>query len=50
VEHPQEKDQELIVEYRDEMEGEYYPIENDEDLHIAVERNPKLSLSVMTQR
>lgn len=50
VEHPAEKDEELIVEYRDEMENEYYPIENDEDLAIAVERNPKLALSVMTQR
>jgi bud emergence protein 1 len=50
VEHPNERDAELIVEYRDEIEGQYYPIENDEDLQIAVERNPKLSLSVMTQR
>ena len=50
VEHPEERNEELIVEYRDEMEGQYYPIENDEDLAIAVERNPKLSLSVMTQR
>lgn len=36
----------LFVEYRDEVEGQYYPIENDEDLAVAIERNPKLTLSV----
>jgi bud emergence protein 1 len=46
LEHPEEPDQELLVEYRDEIEGHFYPIENDEDLQIAVERNPKLTLSV----
>jgi len=28
----------------------FYPIENDEDLAIAVDRNPKLTLSVTTAR
>jgi bud emergence protein 1 len=41
-----ESNDDLIVEYRDEIEGQYYPIENDEDLAIAVERNPKLTLTV----
>jgi bud emergence protein 1 len=46
LEHPDEPEEELSVEYRDEIEGDFYPIENDEDLSIAVERNPKLTLSV----
>jgi bud emergence protein 1 len=46
LEHPEEPHQDLLVEYRDEIEGHFYPIENDEDLQIAVERNPKLTLSV----
>ncbi|KAJ8116774.1 hypothetical protein OPT61_g1880 [Boeremia exigua] len=50
LEKPNEPDQDLIVEYRDEMEGTFFPIENDEDLQIAVERNPKLTLSVTTLR
>lgn len=50
VECPAEKDEDLFVEYRDEIEGQYYPIENDEDLAIAVERNPKLALSVVSSR
>jgi bud emergence protein 1 len=50
LERPDERDEELIVEYRDEMEGQFFPIENDEDLQIAVERNPKLTLSVTTAR
>ncbi|KAH7121167.1 hypothetical protein B0J11DRAFT_581914 [Dendryphion nanum] len=41
---------ELQVEYRDEIENKLYPIENDEDLAIAVERNPKLTLMVNTAR
>lgn len=41
--------QALVVDYRDEIENLYYPIENDEDLQIAVERNPKLTLSVKTR-
>jgi bud emergence protein 1 len=41
--------QDLIIDYRDETENLYYPIENDEDLQIAVERNPKLTLSVKTR-
>jgi bud emergence protein 1 len=40
----------LIVEYKDEADDYFYPIENDEDLGIAVERNPKLTLSVTTRR
>jgi bud emergence protein 1 len=39
----------LVIDYRDEIENMYYPIENDEDLMIAVERNPKLILSVKTR-
>jgi len=50
LEKPAEKNEELYVEYRDEAENQYYPIENDEDLAIAVERNPKLTLSVTTAR
>ncbi|KAF2475620.1 uncharacterized protein BDR25DRAFT_86771 [Lindgomyces ingoldianus] len=52
LEKPDEKNkqEELVVEYRDELEGQFYPIENDEDLAIAVERNPKLTLSVTTAR
>jgi len=51
LERPEESaDEELAVEYRDEIEGQFYPIENDEDLAIAVERNPKLTLSVTTAR
>jgi len=46
MERPEEREKELVVEYRDEIEGRFYPIENDEDLGIAVERNPKLTLSV----
>lgn len=42
--------EELFVEYKDEFTGSYYPIENDEDLSIAVERNPKLTLTVTTKR
>ncbi|ORY03684.1 hypothetical protein BCR34DRAFT_634876 [Clohesyomyces aquaticus] len=51
LERPNEsQDEDLVVEYRDELEGQFYPIENDEDLAIAVERNPKLTLSVTTGR
>lgn len=50
LEKPGEPDEDLTVEYRDEMEGTFFPIENDEDLQIAVERNPKLTLSVTTAR
>jgi len=51
LEKPDEsKDEDLAVEYRDEIEGLFYPIENDEDLAIAVDRNPKLTLSVTTAR
>lgn len=37
---------ELDIEYRDEKDGEYYRLEGDEDLDIAVERNEKLTLAV----
>jgi bud emergence protein 1 len=46
MEKPNERNEEMYIEYRDEVESKYYPIENDEDLLIAVERNPKLALSV----
>ncbi|TKA56761.1 hypothetical protein B0A49_10351 [Cryomyces minteri] len=36
----------LMVDYKDETDGEYYRIENDEDLSIAAARNPKLVLTV----
>lgn len=50
MERPGEAEEELRVEYRDEAENDFYPIESDEDLAIAVERNPKLTLSVTTRR
>ncbi|KAL6703858.1 bud emergence protein 1 [Coniothyrium glycines] len=50
LERPDEPEEELIVEYKDEQDNYFYPIENDEDLAIAVERNPKLTLSVTTKR
>ena len=50
MERPGEDEEELIVEYKDEQDNYFYPIENDEDLQIAVERNPKLTLSVTTRR
>ncbi|EGP88082.1 unnamed protein product [Zymoseptoria tritici ST99CH_1A5] len=39
-------DEDLDIEYRDEKDGEYYRLEGDEDLDIAVERNEKLTLAV----
>nr|POE88000.1 protein scd2/ral3 [Quercus suber] len=39
-------DEDLDIEYRDEQGGEYYRLEGDEDLEIAVERNEKLTLAV----
>ena len=38
--------EDLEIEYRDEKDGEYYRLEGDEDLDIAVERNEKLTLAV----
>ncbi|KAK5163214.1 bud emergence protein 1 [Saxophila tyrrhenica] len=38
--------EELEMEYRDENDGEYYRLEDDEDLGAAVERNEKLTLAV----
>ena len=37
---------ELEIAYRDEMEGKLFAIRDDEDLRVAMERNPKLTLSV----
>lgn len=42
----EEAEAELDIEYRDEENGEYYRLEGDEDLEIAVERNEKLTLAV----
>lgn len=39
-------DERLDIEYRDEKDGEYYRLEGDADLDIAVERNEKLTLAV----
>lgn len=39
-------EEDLDIEYRDEKDGEYYRLEGDEDLEIAVERNEKLTLAV----
>lgn len=39
-------DEDLDIEYRDEKDGEYYRLEGEEDLDIAVERNEKLTLAV----
>lgn len=36
----------LDIQYRDERNGEYYRLEGDEDLDIAVERSEKLTLAV----
>lgn len=41
-----QNDDVLDIEYRDEKDGEYYRLEGDEDLDIAVERNEKLTLAV----
>lgn len=41
-----QEDEDLDIEYRDEKEGEYYRLEGDEDLEIAVERNEKLVVAV----
>ncbi|KAK5119551.1 hypothetical protein LTR85_007379 [Meristemomyces frigidus] len=41
-----QNDEDLDIEYRDEKDGEYYRLEGDEDLDIAVERNDKLTLAV----
>jgi len=39
-------DEDLEIEYRDEETGEYYRLEGDEDLDVAVSRNEKLTLAV----
>ncbi|KAJ9669790.1 bud emergence protein 1 [Coniosporium apollinis] len=43
----EDEDEEFGVEYRDEVEGEFYRIEGEEDLRVALERNPKLTLNVV---
>jgi bud emergence protein 1 len=45
-----EDESELMVEYRDEVEGGFYRIEGDDDLREALLRNPKLTLTVTTMR
>lgn len=42
----EEAEADLDIEYRDEENGEYYRLEGDEDMEIAVERNEKLTLAV----
>lgn len=42
----EDEEEELEIEYRDETDGEYYRLEGDEDLEIALERNEKLTLAV----
>ncbi|KAF2717351.1 hypothetical protein K431DRAFT_341436 [Polychaeton citri CBS 116435] len=42
----EEADDQLEIEYRDESQGDYYRLEGDEDLDIALERNEKLTLAV----
>jgi bud emergence protein 1 len=37
---------ELEIAYRDEVEGKLFAIRDDEDLRVAMERNPKLTLNV----
>ena len=37
---------ELEIAYRDEMEAKLFAIRDDEDLRVAMDRNPKLTLSV----
>ena len=39
-------DEDLDIEYRDESNGDYYRLEGDDDLDVAVERNEKLTLAV----
>lgn len=41
-----ESDDELLLEYRDDEDSNFYRIENDQDLQVALERCPKLTLMV----
>ncbi len=41
-----EDEGELVIEYKDEGDGEYYRIASDADLQVALERCPKLTLMV----
>ena len=50
LERPAEADLDLLVEYRDEQEGQYFPLESDSDLQVALDRNPKLTLGVRVMR
>lgn len=45
-EEEEQEEVQLEIEYRDEENGEYYRLEGDEDLEVAVERNEKLTLAV----
>ena len=40
--------EDIEVEYRDATTEEYYRLEGDEDLDVALERNEKLTLAVRT--
>ncbi|KAF2834197.1 hypothetical protein M501DRAFT_990477 [Patellaria atrata CBS 101060] len=46
MEEPHHNGRALVVEYRDEMENQYFTLTDDQDLEIAMERNPKLTLVV----
>lgn len=41
-------EEEIVVQYKDEQTGGYAEILSDNDLDVAVQRNPKLSLYVST--
>ena len=45
----QPDDGELQIDYKDDSDGEYYRIERDEDLMMAMERCPKLTLMVSAE-
>ena len=40
---------ELEIMYRDESEGRLFPIRNDEELRVGMERNERFTLSVRTR-
>ncbi|KAI9654518.1 MAG: bud emergence protein 1 [Bathelium mastoideum] len=42
-------DGEMAIDYKDDTDGEYYRIENDNDLVMALERCPKLTLMVSAE-
>ena len=45
--HPDDGD--MTIDYKDDTDGEYYRIESDEDLGVAQERCPKLTLMISTE-